>query len=176
MNHGEIKKMRKEKKFFDFTHFPRHFKTPQETIDYYNDMCYDADVQWQFGRVNNGSKEAFVIECPFSKMCPVRVKFTWNRMKCIFSRDASFAIFHDHCTQKVDMEALMTPEIVDEARTLIHQSGRKIKASELADQLKIKPYLATHIIKTTPMLDFSQGLPDSLSTQDMFSTMSNMGP
>ena len=146
--------MRKELKFFDFTAFPRHFKTPQEAIDYYNDMCYQNEVQWQFGRVNNGSKEAFVIECPFSKMCPVRVKFTWNRIKAIFSRDSSFAIFHDHCVQRLDMEDQMTPDIVDEARTLIRQTNKKITASEIAETLKIKHYVATHLIKTTPLLDF----------------------
>ena len=115
INAGEIKKMRKELRFFDFTHFPRHFKSPQEAIDHYNDMCYQNEVQWQFGRVQNNQKDAFVIECPFSRMCPVRVKFTWNRVKSIFSRDSSFAIFHDHCVQRVDMNDYLTPEIVDEA-------------------------------------------------------------
>ena len=41
---GEIKKMRKELKFYDFTSFPRHFKNPHDCIDYYNDMCYQAEV------------------------------------------------------------------------------------------------------------------------------------
>jgi hypothetical protein len=78
INSGDIKKMRKELKFYDFTALPRHFKNAFDCIDYYNDMCYQAEVQWQFGHVANGSKECFVIECPFSKMCPVRVKFNWN--------------------------------------------------------------------------------------------------
>ena len=87
-------------------------------------------------------------------MCPVRVKFTWNRIKAIFSRDSSFAIFHDHCVQRLDMEDQMTPDIVDEARTLIRQTNKKITASEIAETLKIKHYVATHLIKTTPLLDF----------------------
>jgi len=93
---GEVKKMRKEKKFYDFSGYPRNFKTPQNCIEYFNDMCYQHEVQWQFGHVQNKCKESFVIECPFSKMCPVRVKFTWNKMKSHFSRDGGFAIFHDH--------------------------------------------------------------------------------
>ena len=52
-------------------------------------------------------------------MCPVRVKFVWNCLKSVFSRDGSFAIFHDHCTQKVDMEEYLNPDIVDEATTMI---------------------------------------------------------
>jgi hypothetical protein len=46
INQGDIKKMRKELKFYDFTGFPRHFKQPHDCIDYYNDMCYQAEVQW----------------------------------------------------------------------------------------------------------------------------------
>lgn len=108
-------------------------------------------------------------------MCPVRVKFTWNRMKAIFSRDNSFAIFHDHCVQKVDMANHLTPEIIDEGRTLIRQSNKKITANELAETLRVKHFVATHLIKTTPLLEF-HALPDQMSTADMMSNLSNMGP
>lgn len=95
-------------------------------------MCYQAEVQWQFGHVANGNKEAFVIECPFSKMCPVRVKFNWNKQKGYFSRENSFAIFHDHCVQRIDLSEI-DPDTLEEARELVKQSNKKIKASELAD-------------------------------------------
>ena len=68
----------------------------------------------------------------------------------------------------------LIPEIVDEARTLIRQSNKKITASEIAEQLQIKPYVATHLIKTTPLLEF-HAMPDSLSASDMMSSLTNMG-
>ena len=73
------------------------------------------------------------------------------------------------------MTEYLTDELVDEARTLIRQSNKKITASELATALQTKPFVATHLIKTTPLLEF-HALPESMSASDMMSNMSNMEP
>ena len=109
--------------------------------------------------MSNGNKESFVIECPFSKMCPVRVKFSWNKQKGYFSRESSFAIFHDHCVQRIDLDGVDEETIV-EARALVRQSNKKITASELAEQCKIKHWEATILIKTTLLTEFYE-LPDA---------------
>ena len=108
-----------------------------------------------------------MIECPFSKMCPVRVKFSWNKQKGYFSRESSFAIFHDHCVQRIDLDGVDEETIV-EARALVRQSNKKITASELAEQCKIKHWEATILIKTTLLTEFYE-LPDEMSTQNFMS-------
>jgi len=129
---GEVKKMRLEQKFYDFGTLCRHFETPLEAIDYYNDMCYQQQVQWQWGVVNDKNKEAFVMECPFSRMCPVRIKFKWKKEKGQFIRENQYAIFHDHVLQRMDIEDIPEDKVND-ARMLIRQSNKRIKASALAE-------------------------------------------
>ena len=73
------------------------------------------------------------------------------------------------------MNEYLTPDLVDEAQTLIRQSNKKITASELASQLKMKHFVATHLIKTTPLLEFNH-MPDQMTTADMMSSLSNMEP
>jgi len=87
-------------------------------------------------------------------MCPVRVKFTWKPDKGHFARDGAFAIFHDHVLQKMDLSDLAEDQVED-ARMLIRQTNKKIPASELAERFKIKPYEATMLIKTTPLMEFN---------------------
>ena len=69
----------------------------------------------------------------------------------------------------------LTPEVVQDARILIRQSNKKITASELARTLRIKPFEATHLIKTTPLLEFHnvQAMPEELSMSSMM-TMENL--
>jgi len=46
-------------------------------------------------------------------------------------------------------------EVIEDAKMLIRQSNKKINGSEIAEALKIKPYQATYLIKTTPLLEFA---------------------
>lgn len=155
MHHSaHIKKMRLEQKFYDFGSLQKHFPTPREAIDYYNDMCHQQQVQWQWGVVNDKNVEAFVIECPFSRMCPVRLKFKWKKDRGVFTREGAYAIFHDHVLQRMREDDVPLDKQED-AKMLIRQSNKKITASALAEQLKIKPYEATVLIKNTPLMKFN---------------------
>jgi hypothetical protein len=58
------------------------------------------------------------------------------------------------------------PETLEEARMLVRQSNKKITASELAEQCRLKPYQATMVIKTTMITEFYE-LPDEMSTQSV---------
>ncbi len=49
---------------------------------------------------------------------------------------------------------------------LVRQSNKKITASELAEQCRLKPYQATMVIKTTMITEFYE-LPDEMSTQSV---------
>jgi hypothetical protein len=146
----DIKKLRLELKFYDFNPLPKDFKTPQDCINTYNDMCYKHEVQWRFGHCIN--ETSFIIECPFSVMCPVRIKFNWNKHKLIFHRESGYAIFHDHCLQRCDL--LIDPKLKEKVQEVIRQTKKKVTATELADQFGIQPFEATHLLRTTPILDF----------------------
>lgn len=44
---GPVCKPSKDAKFFDYSHFPKHFKTVEETLDTYNDLGYQQEIQFQ---------------------------------------------------------------------------------------------------------------------------------
>eukprot|EP00347_Sterkiella_histriomuscorum_P009181 403342210 len=138
---------RTDSKYYDYSHFPKKFQTDKDAIDTYNELGYNWKLQFQFS-LPRKDKDTFTLECPFSKCCPVRAKFTWNKEKQKFIRAPQIQIYHDHCVQLRSID----PETDQKKATqIIREKNKNIKASKLADILGIQPYEAMHLIKKTKL-------------------------
>ncbi|TNV82045.1 hypothetical protein FGO68_gene12299 [Halteria grandinella] len=66
-----------ESKYFDYSHFPKAYPTDDDALNSYNELGYPCKLQFKYQEPRK-SWDYFVLECPFSVMCPVRVCFKWN--------------------------------------------------------------------------------------------------
>ena len=94
-----------DSKYFDYSYFPKKFESEAEAIDAYNELGYPFKLQFHISRPRQAG--TFTLECPFSKICPVRAKFNWNSEHKKFIRQPHIQIYHDHCVQLREL----SPEI-----------------------------------------------------------------
>ena len=157
LNKDELRKMNDAKYTYDFSRYPRHFKSVHEALDTYCSLGYPNKVQFRlYEHKQAGSKTVFFsLACymrhqprydtkyytydaqqgraPKVSNCNVNVRFYWNEREGQFERKECFKYVHDHRLE-IDERCLLPGALLHDIKLLVMENF-DIQVSEVIQKV-----------------------------------------